>query len=104
MNSIFEKLLKCSYWGVLAGTLVFAASSASAQSQSYYVATSGSDSNNGSQAAPFLTLARAQKAMQSSSIKTTQIQSGIYYLTSTLALTGADNGETWQAAPEPTWF
>jgi parallel beta-helix repeat protein len=93
MMNLFKRFYS---YALLTAIFVFAASAARAQS--YYVATNGSDSNSGSQAAPFLTLARAQKAMQSSSIKTTQIQSGIYYLTSPLALTEADNGETWKAA------
>jgi parallel beta-helix repeat protein len=36
--------------------------------------------------------------MQQSSTKTTIINAGTYYLTTPLALTSTDNGETWQAA------
>jgi parallel beta-helix repeat protein len=86
--------------GLIAASLVFAASPA--RSQSFYVATSGSDSGDGSQAHPFQTLARAQAAMQGSSTKTTQIEGGTYYLTGTLALTGADEGETWMAVSGAT--
>jgi parallel beta-helix repeat protein len=85
---------------LLAAILVFVASAA--KSQTYYVATNGNDSGDGSQANPFQTLARAQSAMQSSSIKTTQIEAGSYYLTSPLALTAADEGETWQAVSGAT--
>lgn len=70
----------------------------------YYVATDGNDSWAGDLAAPnaagtdgpFATLARAQEAMENSSIKTTYVEGGTYNLKSTLELTAADNGETWQ--------
>src|SRR5215471_16349079 len=91
---------KRTYSCALAVILVFAASAA--KSQSFYVATSGTDSGDGSQAHPFRTFARAQAAMQSSSIKTTQIEAGRYYLSSPLALTAADEGETWKAVSGAT--
>ena len=69
---------------------------------SYYVATNGNDKADGSSSGPFATLQRAQLAMQQSSIKVTQIYAGTYYLTSTLALTALDQGETWQAVPGAT--
>jgi parallel beta-helix repeat protein len=69
---------------------------------SYYVALNGSDSADGSAANPFATLQRAQLAMQQSSIKVTQINAGTYYLSSPLALTAADLGETWEAIPGAT--
>jgi hypothetical protein len=77
----------------------------------FYVATSGSDSNPGTLAAPFATLAKAQQAMQASStIKTTYVRSGTYTPPSTgqcasggtnaaLALTSGDSGETWSYYP-----
>ncbi len=68
----------------------------------FYVATSGSDQSDGSDAAPFATLQRAQTAMQSSAIKVAQIESGTYYLTQPLVLSAADAGETWEAAPDST--
>jgi parallel beta-helix repeat protein len=66
---------------------------------SYYVATNGNDTADGSAGSPFATLGRAQLAMQQSSIKMTQIYAGTYYLTSPLTLTALDQGETWQAMP-----
>jgi len=63
---------------------------------SYYVATNGSDSADGSSGSPFATLQRAQLAMQQSSVKLTQIYAGTYYLTTPLTLTSLDQGETWQ--------
>jgi parallel beta-helix repeat protein len=69
---------------------------------SYYVALNGSDSADGSAANPFRSLQRAQVAMEQSSIKVTQINGGTYYPGSTLTLTAADQGETWEAAPGAT--
>jgi len=65
----------------------------------YYVSPNGSDSNPGTEAAPFATLARAQQAMENSSIKATYVEGGVYHMSNTLVLTGADNGETWQYYP-----
>jgi large repetitive protein len=65
----------------------------------FYVSPNGNDSNAGTFAAPFATLARAQQAMEASSIKTTYVKGGTYHLSSTLSLTSADNGETWQYYP-----
>ena len=65
----------------------------------YFVATNGSDGNPGTLAAPFATLARAQQAMQGSSIKATYLRAGTYTLTANIAFTGSDNGETWQNYP-----
>lgn len=70
--------------------------------QSYFVAVNGSDNADGSQASPFATLQRAQVAMQQSSIKITQINAGTYYLTTPLALTHLDQGETWKPVPGAT--
>jgi parallel beta-helix repeat protein len=69
---------------------------------SYYIALNGSDNADGSAASPFATLQRAQRAMQQSSIKVTQIDAGTYYPSSPLALTAADHGETWEAVPGAT--
>lgn len=92
--------LKGSSCALLAVIFIFTASTA--RSQSYYVATTGNDSGDGSQAHPFRTFARAQSAMQSSSIKTTQIEAGRYYLATPLELTSADEGETWKAVDGAT--
>lgn len=61
---------------------------------SFYVSATGSDFGDGSQTNPFATLARAQQAMQGSTIKTTEIESGTYSLGS-WNLSSADSGETW---------
>jgi hypothetical protein len=76
----------------------------------FYVATNGSDSNDGSAASPFATLGKAQTAMQASStIKTTYVRAGSYQLPTIagcaggsgcgLNLTAADDGETWSYYP-----
>lgn len=70
---------------------------------SFYVAATGNDATgDGSVANPFATLARAQTAMQSNAIKTTDVEGGVYTLTSTLALSAQDDGETFAAAPGQT--
>ena len=69
---------------------------------SYYVATNGNDTADGSASGPFATLQRAQLAMQQSSVKVTQIYAGTYYLPSPLTLTALDQGETWEAMPGAT--
>lgn len=68
-----------------------------ASNNSYYIATNGSDSGDGSAAHPFRTLTRAQTAMEGSAIKTAILEAGTYYLTNTLRLAAADRGETWIA-------
>jgi hypothetical protein len=66
----------------------------------FYVSPNGSDSNPGTVDAPFATLARAQQAMENSSIKATYVEGGTYNLSGGgLTLTGADSGETWQYYP-----
>jgi hypothetical protein len=75
--------------------------------EAFYVALNGNDSWVGDLAAPnaagtdgpFANLARAQQAMEASSIKTTYVEGGTYHLTSTLTLTSADNGENWRHYP-----
>ena len=62
----------------------------------FYVSPTGDDNDAGTLASPFATLARAQEAMENSSTKTTYVEGGTYNITSTLTLTGADSGETWQ--------
>lgn len=82
------------------------ATQASAQqliSPSFYVSPTGSDSNKGQSAsAPFLTLEKAQAAMQASSIKATYLMGGIFARTTTLSLGPADSGESWLAYPGQT--
>jgi parallel beta-helix repeat protein len=71
--------------------------SEAASNDSYYIATNGNDSGDGSAAHPFRTLTRAQAAMQGSSVKTAILEAGTYYVSNTLRLTAADQGETWKA-------
>jgi hypothetical protein len=71
----------------------------------FYVATSGSDSNLGTFAAPFATLGKCQAAMQGGTVKICFIRKGSYALptisacdgtnTCGLNLTSADSNETW---------
>jgi len=68
-----------------------------ASGNSYYVATNGNDAADGSAAHPFRTLTRVQTAMEASIIKTAILEAGTFYLTNTLQLTAADQGETWKA-------
>jgi hypothetical protein len=75
----------------------------------FYVATTGKDSNAGTESAPFATLGKAQSAMQASStIKTTYVRAGSYMLptldcgsgtTCGLNLGSGDDGETWSYYP-----
>jgi parallel beta-helix repeat protein len=74
-----------------------AAQAAMAPAPGFYVSTGGSDSNDGSFAHPFASLAQAQSAMQHSTVKTTYVEGGDYYLHNTLNLTAADNGESFLA-------
>src|SRR5712692_3881746 len=79
---------------------------------SYYVSgTNGNDSWSGTLAAPnvantdgpFKTLARAQSAMQASTIKEVTIRSGTYSIGSTnLTFAWQDSGETWISYPGET--
>src|ERR1700677_1188558 len=68
----------------------------------YYVSVNGNDSGNGSASNPFATLARAQEAMEGSSIHTTYVEGGTYNLSSSLNLSSADNGMAFLAAPGQT--
>jgi parallel beta-helix repeat protein len=68
----------------------------------FYVSVNGNDSGNGSASNPFATLARAEQAMEGSSIKTTYVEGGTYNLSSALNLTSADDGISFIAAPGQT--
>ena len=90
---------------------------ANTPSNAFYVAPNGKDSNPGTLASPFATLQACQAAMRnSSSIKTCYIRAGTYTgsgvgyntqslpgdgytLQASLALTSADNGETYTEYP-----
>ncbi|MFO0936491.1 MAG: PDZ domain-containing protein [Gemmataceae bacterium] len=62
----------------------------------FYVSPSGSDTNNGSQASPFATLAQAQKAAREASSQgkavTVFLRDGTHYLEKTLTFTPQDSG------------
>ena len=65
----------------------------------YYVSLSGNDSKAGTLTAPFLTLAHAQRIMETSgNPKTVYVRGGIYSDTA-LTFTSADNGQTWSYYP-----
>jgi hypothetical protein len=99
--------------GSLSGTYAYASCSV-ATVPAFYVSPSGNDSEPGSLSKPFLTLARAQSAMQgSASIKTTYLRAGTYGLsassgpsncyggmgTTAINLGSKDDGETWSYYP-----
>lgn len=80
----------------------------------FYVSPTGDDKNPGTIAQPFLTLPKAQSAMQASaSIKTTYLRAGTYALSAStgtsncdggmgstaINLGSADSGETWSFYP-----
>jgi hypothetical protein len=66
----------------------------------FVVSTTGSDSNPGTYAAPFLTLTKAQTMMRASAtIKSVCLRTGTYVLSTAIALSTADNGETWMGCP-----
>src|SRR6266481_2645275 len=58
--------------------LLGAANTNSAIVPAFYVATNGRDSNPGTLAQPFATIAKAQVSMQASSTKITYIRAGTY--------------------------
>jgi hypothetical protein len=70
----------------------------------FFVATNGTDSNDGLTASPgtpphgpFLTLGQCQVAMRASStVKTCTFRAGTYTISGTQSFTGADSGETLQ--------
>jgi hypothetical protein len=69
---------------------------------SFYVAANGgNDSNAGTSAAPFATLSHLQSVVSAapSSSKVACLKAGTYATTVTLALSSADNGETWETDP-----
>ena len=62
----------------------------------FYLATTGSDSNDGSLGAPFRTPSQCQTAMRNSvSSKICYVRGGTYSIGATLNFSAADNGETW---------
>jgi parallel beta-helix repeat protein len=64
----------------------------------FFVATNGSDANDGSIDRPFATLAHAQAAMEvSGAPQTTYVRAGSYTLTQALDLGVKDSGQTWAA-------
>ncbi len=73
----------------------------------YYIAPNGSDTNPGTFARPFSSLARARKAIRQSTApgpKTVSLRQGTYYLPQTFVLTARDSGTedaaiTYQAYP-----
>lgn len=76
-------------------------------SPAYYVSPTGSDSNSGTFASPFLTITKAQTAMQGGSTKFTYIRAGIYNLagsacgtnTCGINFTTSDNNTTYSYYP-----
>ena len=71
-------------------------------SRAYFVAPSGRDDASGSFASPFATLARAQRVMAATGIRTTYVRAGRYVLRAPLTLTAQDSGASLLACPGET--
>jgi outer membrane biosynthesis protein TonB len=74
-------------------------------SPAWFVSPSGNDSNAGTISAPFLTLPRAQAAMETSTTKTTYARGGTYNMTASVNLNFSpvdDSGQSWLAYPGET--
>jgi hypothetical protein len=98
--------------GTLGGTYAYASCTVTTV-PAFYVSPSGSDADPGTIAKPFLTLGKAQAAMQSSmTVKTTYLRAGTYMLaaspaksncyqggTAAIDLGAADDSETWSYYP-----
>ena len=102
--------------GYCCGGTAQAASCGTPSPNAYYVATNGSDTNDGSEQHPFLTLEKAQQAVQALVSAGTvpqggyhvYLRAGTYARKATLTLTSADSGPsssspiTWAAYPGET--
>lgn len=67
---------------------------------SFYVSPEGDDTNPGTAALPFKTIAKAQQAAQNAgSSATVIIRQGVYYQTQPLVFTAKDSNSTYQAYP-----
>jgi hypothetical protein len=99
--------------GTLSGTYAFASCSVTTV-PAFYVSPGGDDANPGTFAKPFLTLGKAQSAMQGSkTVKTTYLLAGTYSVSAfsgtshcdggmgstAVDLGSADDGETWSYYP-----
>lgn len=87
------------YRSLVLGSVLAVALAAVPASAQFYVSTTGSDSNPGTLSKPFLTLEKAQTAMQTSSTKITYLRAGTYNRSTSLVLTSSDNNETWATYP-----
>jgi hypothetical protein len=75
----------------------------SAFGEAFYVATNGSDQNDGSQNKPFATVQRAQQAARAAQKPVTIVLcGGTYFLSEPLVFTAADAGSTWEACNNET--
>jgi len=90
--------------GSAASTTASSSSGSTPPGPGYYVSPGGSDASDGlSPSTPFKTLEKAQTSMRASStLKTTYLMTGTFARTAVLALTSADSGESWLAAPSAT--
>jgi len=92
-----SKVVFCILVSAILALAVFAVVSADPATE-YYVSTTGDDTDPGTEAQPFLTIARAQTAVRAeiaggmSSDVTTYIRGGNYFLTNTLSFDANDAG------------
>ncbi|MGA2750522.1 MAG: hypothetical protein ABSG59_17255, partial [Verrucomicrobiota bacterium] len=95
-ESIIRRALSGFVLKLIVPSLLVSGASALAQT-SFYVATNGSDSNAGTLAAPFLTLAKAQSAEQAAG---TGVHRNIYirggeYFNVTMLVSSSDSSTAW---------
>lgn len=65
----------------------------------FYISPAGDDSQRGTEAKPFATLARAQQAARQSRPAVVIVRAGVYYLPNPLVFTAADSDTEYRAAP-----
>lgn len=83
----------------LAALLLAAPAARACEPGAFHVAPGGRDDASGSEAAPFATLARAQRAMRETGRHVTILAPGTERLGATLVLGAPDNLSTWTSCP-----
>jgi membrane-associated protease RseP (regulator of RpoE activity) len=97
--------LPLSLAGVVCGMACFAVTLVgrpALEAAEFFVSAAGADSNPGTAAQPFATLARAQQATREARGGIVTVRAGTYYLPETFVLEAADSGTEYRAAAGQT--